>query len=345
MLTNAGIESMGFVPINPEEPIEAYFYSLRVFGVRGINIDTSGVSLNKNVPTHSLSCQVAIGNSLNALSEELLGSEFVSNETAWMDEHKAKTPFLFVLIGPTEPYVASKGYWMRPENQALCTYNTFDTTRLELAQCCEQIVPKLVASLALALTELERPVTLHPLTTMMLGKTKSGEIIHDFHIELSASGYASRTMEQGELESRVDLAIRKLNITDSRALSFYYQGFVEEDPLKSFLFYFLSIEIYVQKCYKKIKPTNLTSLSPSIPPTIMQGGSTLIQKHLGKLADLGDKFVICAMYLWQEINDTHIATFRDLKKIRDNIAHGKNSEFPPGASEMARDLASIVLGT
>jgi hypothetical protein len=113
----------------------------------------------------------------------------------------------------------------------------------------------------------------------------------------------------------------------------------EQDSLKSFLYYFLAIEIETHAAFGSIDHSTSIDRTLSIDDRVRASAKALFERQREHWTNLRDRFVWCAVCLWSQATDTDIQDFVRLKKVRDEIAHGTLHVPPAGAVDQAKRLA------
>ncbi len=142
-LTNYALEQMGFERIPDGERIEAHFKSINVYEIRGISSDDTSLLSPAELKHVSNDFSFSIGDSVNAISQVLLGDDFVEAEEKWQEECKSTPPYLIVLTSLTELSVCENGYW-KHENNEILTYNCFPAAKEDLRKKEKQILTTLI---------------------------------------------------------------------------------------------------------------------------------------------------------------------------------------------------------
>ena len=123
---------------------------------------------------------------------------------------------------------------------------------------------------------------------------------------------------------------------------FFHLALYDDDPLKKFLYFFLTIEIAIHVTFRKIDHASNLSALVAAPDRIAVSTQTFFVKQHKKWTNLRDRFVWCALCVWTHLGDADIEEFARLKRVRDDIAHG-SIETPPysavtGAEKFAAKL-------
>lgn len=341
MLSKDAIRSMGFAEIDPACPITASFFYFSVAQVVGLTVDSSDL-VHHVVPCEfGLPTIMHLGNSLDKIAA---ASEFfVHDEEAWQKEHKAEPPYLVIVIGPTEPYTARDGWWKEDGEFRLVTYGTFDTAKEALRTRAEKVVTRLHTTLTIHYSQQPHPIKLRSITSKITGRMADGKAIQDVRMQSLGYGSISSRISVAELSTLTYEAIQRLPFINFRIAEFVYNGEVEEDNVKRFLYYFVAIEIGTHRAFKGTDKSSTSILSSDIPAHIKHQGSQLLQKQYADLKALADRFVWCAIVAWSNVTDADVLEMMRLKKIRDDIAHGNVITVRSEDAEAARSLALLIL--
>ena len=241
----------------------------------------------------------------------------------WCKEHQAAPPFLICIIGPTTSYIAREGWRKDIDQDQITTYGTFDAPKAELKKAAARLTPKIYTALTLQFATLPHPVRIRPITTVAVGSTSAGQTVHDFRMHTSATLSVSTNISSADIDTRTGNAVQVIDSLEVRAAEFFFNGEVEQDELRRFLNYFISIEIITHRTFKRTNESSTTVLSQGLPPRISDQGSQGLQRQYANLKALADRFVWCAISAWSNISDDEVIEFKRLKKIRDGIAHGR----------------------
>jgi hypothetical protein len=173
----------------------------------------------------------------------------------------------------------------------------------------------------------------------VFGFTPTGSVVHDVRIEFNASGYVSRGKSK---EALMDLATRAISLAadfNPKAAMFIQLALQEDDLLKRFLYFFLSIEVETHSAFSTIDHSANISRIVNSDGRVPISTFDLFKKQNANLKSLSDKFVWCALCVWVHLIDADIDEFNRLKKFRNDIAHGSISEPPPEAVIAIEKLA------
>jgi hypothetical protein len=163
--------------------------------------------------------------------------------------------------------------------------------------------------------------------------------VNSFNHISARLGIPSDSFNYGKtLETAKELA----SLVDSTVANFFRLALGEEDPLKRFLYFFLSIEVQTHRTFSKIK--HLEHLGNLSSPTdrIQLTSVSFFGETIRSWTNLRDRFLWCAHCVWTGLDQSDVTEFARLKRIRDGIAHG-DIATPPGGSVLAVEKLAIKL--
>ncbi|WP_228980221.1 hypothetical protein [Paraburkholderia gardini] len=336
------LEAMGFREVLAQGDLVASFVSVTVFEARGVAVpDDFAEALKARVA--GTDYRISIARSVNSGCRALIGLDFDESEAEWGQRVKSNGPYVLIGIGPTQFFDCTAGRLMRHEDSSVTTYNCFPQVREELSSLEQRVIPSVLASLACALNDTGRYVSLKKLGRASVGRCPDGSQVHDTRLEMRAEAYVSHPMSQTELSKRLMDATTKAPALNQRSARLFTLGLGEDDALKRFLYFFLALEVETQAVFGRIDHQAQTTMLLSNEASHSTSITNLIKTQVGSLSNLFDKFVWCAACVWRNLEDEDIALFKRLKVARDNIAHGQKSEPPPGFAHSAELLAGKVL--
>lgn len=313
------IERMGFTPIPAGSSLAATFHSLRVFEVRGFNLEDDTV-VTVTGSASGAAYTVGVGSGINAVSMALAGDIFTEDEEAWATKNKCTPPFLVVHFGPTKLHSVEKG-WVKYVDEAMLTYDMFGAAKEELQRLEDEAMASVEMALACELTVEGHHVTLHPIERSVFGRTEGGATIHDLQMTVRASGYAARRLDHGSLVNNLHNAVALAETLDPRVSRFFQLGLRDTDRMKRFLYFFLAVEIEVHRAFAQVtKAAHLTNAA-QFEPRLGRSLPSLLESR-DNWMKLADRFVWCVASSWHHMNDDDVKEFKRLKGVRDAIAHG-----------------------
>jgi hypothetical protein len=333
---------MGFKELVAPGSIEASFTSVTAYEARGITV-AEGVCEAVQARAAGAEYRVAISASVNLACQALVGDDFAESEEAWRKEVKSKGPFALIAVGPTEFFPCAAGRSMRAPDGSLVTYDCFPQAREALRSLEKRVLPPVVAALTFALNQPDRFFLLKKLGRGSAGRTPELTTVQDIRMEFRAEGYVSRPTEPTELTERLQAVSQRASRLNQKAAGFFALGVGEDDQLKKFLYFFLSLEIETHAVFGRINHRNKVESAVAPSAGVRPALAGLLERQLSSLGNLLDRFVWCASCSWTNLTETDVATFRSLKEARDAIAHGRASEPPPGFARTAELLAHKIL--
>jgi hypothetical protein len=321
------------------EPIVASFHSLNIYAVQGIKLDEATV-VRISGSLSGTAYAFAVGNSVNALTQELLGDDLAEDEVAWAEVHRCTPPYAVIHIGPTSPRTCVHGH-VKEEDGSITTLDSFAEATTELRSLEDRALPLLVTSLYSAFSLENHPVRLRRVRREAFGITPDGVVVHDEDFPFKMSLVASRMVSAGELRAGVERVEALATSIKPEVARFFHLAIEEGDLLKRFLYFFLSIEIETHKTFQSVDHSayiaRLLKHEDRIPSTMT---SFLEVQQRERWTNLQDRFVWCAYCVWTAITDADVSEFKRIKKIRDKIAHGTMAVPPAESVRVAEELAS-----
>jgi hypothetical protein len=338
--SNQVMQAMGYRPFSEGEVVSAHFLSARVYQLQGISLpddylETIQVKIADNLYL------VAIGNSVNSLSRLLFNDDFTQDEVLWEKENSCTPPYALIKCGPTGEYSASHG-WIKTDDDGITTFARFLEAKARLQYLEDVALPSLTSSLLCSFTASSQYFQLKEVTHEVIGVTANNVLVRDRHFERKIFGYLVASLSIDELQTTLNSFKKLANKINPRVSRFIHLAQQEEDPLKRFLYFFLAIEIETHSVYTSIEHSKHLAKLINVQSHIKIASTNLFESHREKITNLKDRFIWCAMCVWTHLNDSDIDSFKRLKKIRDEIAHGSIS-VPPGDSVVNAEKLAVKL--
>jgi hypothetical protein len=321
--------------------IVARFQSLHAYDARGFTVD-SGLAVHLDGSAHGVDYNMAVGDNINGLCRLLLDDDFTDDEGAWAAEHKCSPPYVLLHIGPTSEHKCSGGF-AKTEGDETWVYDGFREAREELKSLHAGLLPALETALSCSADSKGRNTRFQPVETTVFGLTPAGDTIRDIRLQMHAEGYASVRVARDWIEAFLSRTADLAADISPRVARQFQLGLRDTDHLKRFLFYFLAIEIETHRVYSSIDHDAALGAMVEVPSRVRDDGMRLLVAHPAGLKGLPDRFVWCAICAWPTISEADVHDFRELKKIRDRIAHGGLSAPPAAAVASAEQLAKKLL--
>lgn len=335
---------MGFRDLIDRGSLSASFMSVTVYEARGISLP-NGFASARQSRVAGADYRIALSSSINIGCQFLVGNDFTESEIEWQKEVHASGPFVLIAIGPTDFIECEAGRMMPMPDGSISTYDCFPGVRETLTSLEERVLPPVVATITLALNEPSRYVSLRKLSQSSVGRTPQGNTIHDIRHEFRGEFTTSHLLPAERAVEVLNASIERAPRLHQRAATYFALGGAETDQLKKFLYFFLSLEVethaifgridHIEEFHAKILSDRTESLRPSTVDLITRG--------IAKWDNLFDRFVWCAACAWPTLADDDIKLFKELKSVRDGIAHGRISAPPAGSARKAELLAHKIL--
>lgn len=148
------------------------------------------------------------------------------------------------------------------------------------------------------------------------------ETFQDILVNISSKMLVSKKVNSAEVKKRIQDSLELYNQLDFKVSSLLYTALDEADRFKQLLFFFLVLEIYTSKIFKKIDFEKYAERVKNIRDTIKESGEKpFLDKKENLDYSIFQKFYWCALLVWKKVDDIDIEHFKLIKKNRDNIAH------------------------
>jgi hypothetical protein len=341
-LSDDVMRSMGFRPFDMNEAIAASFSSINIYEARGIILEDGATPVIQGT-VENTNYKFMISASVNKSCLAMMGDVFCENEEEWKIENKCTGPFLLVGLGPTAEHNCSSGHIKTEEDGSIATYNCFSNARAEIIQLEEKVLPTVLTALTCAFNEDSHYVIFCKISRAGVGRTTTGQVLHDFHSSFHASGYSSIRLPQDNVAKKLNLVKQIAANLNSRTSRFFALALEEKDEVKKFLYFFLALEVETHAAFKRINHQNSLSSLLGTQGVSRSSAIQLLQNQTKQLKNLRDKFTWCAHCMWTNIQEEDVAEFQKLLKVRNDIAHGNISDPPHGFARKAELLAHKVL--
>lgn len=320
-LTYHALELLGFRRRRDDESLQTTFSSVHVFEVHGI-LSSAGLLINSNGSVNSVDYRLALADTLNAGAQIIASDNFSDDEPAWVALHKCSPPYLLIHVGPTGTHEMSRDF-LKEEPSEITTYDAFIPARQELREMDAKVIPSVISALSCIFGTLPNPVRFRLLERAVAGKTVDGRNVHDIGIEFSFKGGAHHAVPLTELQDRIKSATDLAARMNPKVSKFYHLGLKEEDPLKRFLYLFLTIERQTHAVFKSTDHRRHMAALIHSAARAKETGAEFFGTLPERWNSLQERFVWCAMTVWMHLTDKDINDFVEVKKVRDKIAHGE----------------------
>ncbi len=341
-LSDHALEKMGFERIPEDLVLEARFCSLNVYEIRGIlsdekaPLDPSLLKRTDNVVTFSL------GDSVNDLCQILAGDNFTEDEEKWRNDTKTTPPYLLVLTEVQEPAKCSPGYW-KQENDEIITYECFTEAKESLTKLENARTTAVVSALSALLSSDKRPVDFVPIGREVFAETSLGKRLRDWRLQFSGVAYAASRVQTSGIGAKIESAFQLSNSLHPKVGYFFSLATKEKDPLKKFLYLFLTIEVHTHRTFKELDYANSVSQLHTLPERIAQSSAEFYIEAQKATKSLAQRFMWCSILCWRDITDEDIEAFKKVKRARDRIYHGEDVNEDKLPISRTQSLATKLL--
>lgn len=343
-VSSYAIEKMGFSKYPDDNELPVKFAVQRVYSLQGINFEKESELLKSAVFQFGKQCKVVIADSVNKAANESCGEDYAENEEEWVKEKKGRPPYLLVCFEENEEHILKGGYRQEKEDHIL-TYDGFKDGKKEIKKWELEELPSIITSLSVHFSEPDLHIKLVSLDRSVYGKTKDDKTLFDLKMTGSMSAFVSRPKSTEEINSSLRKSTNLYSSLDQKTSRHIFMALEEPDRLKQFLYYFLFIERFTHSQFKKIDYDNYAKNMFNIPARIKNVGMEFFKERQLDAKNLSQRFQWCSLLLWNEIDDSDVTSFKELKKTRDLISHGENVIESTLPVEEIRRLALKLLGS
>jgi hypothetical protein len=340
MFTDYAIEQMGFRRKHDNESVHAAFTSVHAFEVQGIS-SSSELLVESSGSVGGVGYRLALAEKLNVGAQSVASYDFADDEPAWVAERKCWPSYLLIHVGPTATHEMSGGF-LKEEVFGLHSYNAFIPARRELREMEAKVIPSLLSGLSCTFGTLPNPARFRKLERIVRGKTTDGKNVLDYGIEMRAEIRTGCAVSLSELEDRIkcsgDLATR----ISSDVSHFFHLALQEDDPLKRFLYFFLTIERQTHATFKSTNHAVQMAGLLQAPERVQVTGAAFFGGQHERWKSLQERFVWCALTVWTHLTDADVDNFVTVKKVRNQIAHGEIAA-PPASAVLLVELVAARL--
>jgi uncharacterized short protein YbdD (DUF466 family) len=343
-VSSYAIEKMGFSKYPDDNELPVKFAVQRVYSLQGINFEKESELLKSAVFQFGKQCKVVIADSVNKAANEICGEDYAENEEEWVKEKKGRPPYLLVCFEENEEHILKGGYRQEKEDHIL-TYDEFKDGKKEIKKWELEELPSIITSLTVHFSEPDSHIKLVSLDRSVYGKTKDDKTLFDLKMTGSMSAFVSRPKSTEEINSSLRKSTNLYSSLDKKTSRHIFMALEEPDRLKQFLYYFLFIERFTHSQFKKIDYDNYAKNMFNIPARIKNVGMEFFKERQLDAKNLSQRFQWCSLLFWNEIDDSDVTSFKELKKTRDLISHGENVIESTLPVEEIRRLALKLLGS
>lgn len=319
----------GFRRLSEGETYSANFFSLRVFALSGMVLD-AGTLIRTEGEVQGVCYRLAVGNSVNAVCRLLVDDDWTDgSEEDWQARTRSSPPYAILHIGPTAVHPMTGAHVGRLGDK-LMTFDGFPAGKTELRIMESTVTPSAMSAVALSFSTPTNLVSAVPVERVSYGVTTEGKVCRDYQLTGSAVGLVATKRTSEDVSVVLERVVRIAGTTPPDVARILWLGMEVPDPLKRFLFLFLSAERQVHSTFE----ANVTDAE-------REAAEEEERRTCGRnpLRPLAARFEWCVRRVWSQLGDDDVATFKSLKNLRDKIAHGSITE-PPANS--VRDIEVLV---
>jgi len=327
------LEKMGYRRRATDELVTAEFVSVHVFSVKGISLSEDSLHQSYDSIAGS-SYGMCMASSLNAASNALVAEDFCEDEIEFQTQHECSPPYLIVRVGPTKPHTIT-GDFICTDELPHSTYDGFPAAKSELQMLEKSILAPVLSSLTCAFAESGNPVSFRKVSREAFGTTTAGTRIVDISFSSRASLSVKRNMGKDNVSACFFRATALASSMSPKVSYFFDLAIGEPDPLKRFLYLFLTIERHTHSVFASVHHTAQFDAILRSPERVRVSADKLFNRQVERWTNLRDRFVWCAVSVWTQLTDADVDTFERVKKVRDQIAHGDL------ATPSAEDVAAV----
>lgn len=320
-LSKALLNDMGFSENPAALQLEAAFYGLYVFQVRGVQVQDEPDALAGPIAVGS-DCALAFGLGVNRLSRLLGCPDFDENEDAWTKERRVTGPLVMVRLGPTRNFksTSSLAKWSGDRWE---TYEAFSAAKDELAHLASVRLPSIFSSLVVSLSRSGQHVAVAEVQRAVFGVALDGSVILDVRVDVRAHASVSHPRKFEETKSDVAAAAAISERIAPTSAQFLALGLRESDPVKAFLYLFLAVETTTHQCFAEVRGLATVDRLSRCAARIEKGAAVLSAlSEDDRYRTLRARFIWCAVLSWEHISDDEVTAFSALLRVRHELAHG-----------------------
>lgn len=334
--TNYALELMGYRKLDDGEELSAAFTSVHVFEVQGLTGPLEGLIVDQG-KLGGIGFGLALSSSLNEACVRIANDTFATDEQAWATEHRCGGPYLLLSVGPTSLHTMKAGYLQEVAGE-VHTYDGFLSARAELKEAEAKVVPALLTGLSCVFGNHVANVRFRKLQRAASGRSTSNKTVHDVTLTMNAQLSTSQIVPADELAGLLSRSIQLASGVGEDVARFFHLGIGEADPTKRFLSFFMTVERQTHATYKSASSHRQLSTLSQVPGRLRMTCESFLterQSQPDEMKNLQDRFLWCALMVWAQVSDDDVQAFRQVKKVRDRIAHGEVS------SASAVDVAKV----
>ena len=182
----------------------------------------------------------------------------------------------------------------------------------------------MVSSLIVQLSKTHMPIRFRFLERAVYAKTSEGEILNDMRVDFSALVSTSIGVSPREIKEKISDSLKQYLRFKPKVASMFYSGLKERDKFKKFLYLYQSLEIYTHKTFAEIDiEEHIDKVTPS-PLRLEKTARQFFIERQAESKNLTQRFMWCAILEWENLEDSDVLRFKEIKKCRDALSHGED---------------------
>jgi hypothetical protein len=158
----------------------------------------------------------------------------------------------------------------------------------------------------------------------MVGRTSDGKEIYDFKFNASGRGRTSRSVDLKQAGEKVANSAKLASKIDGKIARILLRAISLDDREKQFEKFYHAIERQVQISFTRIQKTDLENGITKIPTRLAKTAVKHVADSKLESTFPFHRFLWCCFKLWESITDDDVKIFSDMKKLRNDLAHGEN---------------------
>jgi hypothetical protein len=275
--------------------------------------------LNRHLALLSMMLRAMIGDPLTPDFPERLAEETAKVERQRLDAIGTDPVVVIEMNGDIDAAIPSNARVI--QDFFLC-FDAFDKKALH-----DQLQSKVSAVLTALRIGADGRYEFHPVVDGSYLTTDDGQVVHSASFEAGALGmYVSSRLTAAQLaQVAVDIPLVLKAGGLERVIRLHAQSLNKAtDNYRSFVASWSALEILVGKLfpiYQRLLAAELRAVSegPGLQAYLDRVADVMGDKH-----NLADKFSVLSVYLDDEKQTDELSTFRSLKNVRDQLAHGED---------------------
>jgi len=318
VITNAGIESMGFVKYPDDDMLEAGFHMLTIYSIEGLSLEDSQNETISNIIQFTKDIKAVICNNINVAFQKIFGFSIDYDKSSELSKYS----LLLVLHYSSDKIYKIYGGYRKEDTDLITTYNEFSKAKEDFSDLEKRHIPSIISAMYVSLSEIHDKIIITLRKKEFFGATFNKKTISDITMDAQFNISSSYRINLEKLNYLISSSQKIKNNIDNKSVSKFHIAYSETDPLRKFIYYFFFIEKYTHKTYDEINKQEVYNVN--IPERLEKTGLTFFVNQQKSYKNLAQRFNFCALVSWDTINDEDIKDFLYIKKMRDKLSHGED---------------------